>query len=157
MCRVDQKSVLTTEDLKAQQCTFHPNINQNYQHIPSNYGAIHYPAYLVESTENLANFVPLKDHLKMQLEEKARRRREMMEQERRNKEYEMLKDCTFKPKINEGVLGNDKVVIVKGIGRHMELQDLKRKQEEEKLMREYEVFGFAEKYDERVMRMRENS
>ena len=56
----------------------------------------------------------------------------MIEQEKRNWEYEMLKDCTFRPKINHGISQSDKVVIVKGIGRHMELQELKKKQEEDR-------------------------
>lgn len=55
------------------------------------------------------------------MEEKIQRKWETIEQEMRNWEYEELKDCTFKPWINEGILQPNNVVVVKGIGRHMEL------------------------------------
>jgi hypothetical protein len=38
------------------------------------------------------------------------------------------------------------VVVVKGLGRHLELQELKKKLEEEKRLREAEVFGFNHKF-----------
>lgn len=38
------------------------------------------------------------------MEEKIQKKWEAIEQEKWNKEYEELKDCTFMPKINEGIL-----------------------------------------------------
>lgn len=40
----------------------------------------------------------------------------------------------------------DQVVVVKGLGRHLELQELKKKQDEEKKLREAEVFGVNHKF-----------
>ena len=40
-----------------------------------------------------------------------------------------LNECTFKPKTNPGIADNNEgVVVVKGLGRHLELQELKKKQ-----------------------------
>lgn len=39
-----------------------------------------------------------------------------------------LNECTFKPKTNPGIADNNEgVVVVKGLGRHLELQELKKK------------------------------
>ena len=37
-------------------------------------------------------------------------------------------------------------MIVKGLGRHLELQELKKKQDEDKRLREAEVFGINHKF-----------
>jgi hypothetical protein len=43
-------------------------------------------------------------------------------QERRQKELTELEQCTFKPKTNPTIMDNsEEVVVVKGIGRHLEL------------------------------------
>ena len=41
---------------------------------------------------------------------------------------------------------NDEVVVVRGLGRHLELQELKKKQDEERKLREAEVFGINHKF-----------
>lgn len=41
---------------------------------------------------------------------------------------------------------SEEVVVVKGLGRHLELQELKKKQNEEKKLREAEVFGINHKF-----------
>ena len=67
--------------------------------------------------------------------------------ERRKNEMSELEQCTFKPEINQEILDNrDETVVVKGLGRHLELQELKKKQEEEKKLREAEVFGINHKF-----------
>jgi hypothetical protein len=40
-----------------------------------------------------------------------------------------MENCTFKPKTNGGEIFDNKneVVVVKGLGRHLELQELKKK------------------------------
>lgn len=44
------------------------------------------------------------------------------EQEQKLAEYQALKDCTFKPRVNEGIPQNHKeVVVVRGLSRHLEL------------------------------------
>lgn len=59
-----------------------------------------------------------------------------------------MKDCTFKPEIlnNEPSTSKDQVVIVRGLGRHLELKELQKKKEEEKKLREAEVFGLFHKF-----------
>ncbi len=37
-------------------------------------------------------------------------------------------------------------MVVRGLGRHLELKELKKKQEEEKKLREAEVFGLNHKF-----------
>ncbi len=43
-----------------------------------------------------------------------------------------------------------------GLGRHLELQERKKKLEQEKKQREDELFGLAAKYDDRVNDARSN-
>ena len=63
----------------------------------------------------------------------------------------MLKDCTFKPHIlDKDPTLNTENVQVKGLARHLELKELKKKQEEEKRLREAEVFGLNHKFAPRV-------
>jgi len=59
-----------------------------------------------------------------------------------------LKDCTFQPKIldKEPSTSSNENVQVKGLARHLELKELKKKQEEEKRYREAEVFGLNHKF-----------
>jgi len=38
------------------------------------------------------------------------------------------------------------VVVVRGLGRHLELQELKKKKDDEKKLREAEVFGLNHKF-----------
>ena len=58
-----------------------------------------------------------------------------------------LEQCTFQPKTNPTIVdNNEEVVVVKGLGRHLELQELKKRQVEEKKLREAEVFGVNHKF-----------
>lgn len=58
-----------------------------------------------------------------------------------------LEQCTFKPKTNPNIMDNNEgIVVVRGLGRHLELQELKKKQAEEKKLREAEVFGINHKF-----------
>lgn len=61
---------------------------------------------------------------------------------------QLMKDCTFKPKVceNETSTSKDDVVVVRGLGRHLELQELKKKKDEDKMLREAEVFGLHHKF-----------
>jgi hypothetical protein len=40
----------------------------------------------------------------------------------------------------------EQVVVVRGLGRHLELKELQKKKEEEKKLREAEVFGLYHKF-----------
>ena len=59
-----------------------------------------------------------------------------------------MKDCTFKPILLNNVPATQKeeVVVVRGLGRHLELKELQKKKEEEKKLREAEVFGLGHKF-----------
>lgn len=58
-----------------------------------------------------------------------------------------MKDCTFHPKIQEAAPQvNSEQIEVKGMQRHLELKELKKKQEEERRLREAEVFGLNHKF-----------
>ena len=45
-------------------------------------------------------------------------------QERRNKEFNEEKDCTFIPKVNKHVMAPTEEVEIKGLGRVLELREL---------------------------------
>lgn len=60
-----------------------------------------------------------------------------------------MKNCTFHPKIlikEPSTVSTTQNVEVKGVERHLELKELKKKQEEEKRLREAEVFGLNHKF-----------
>jgi|LauGreDrversion4_2_1035121.scaffolds.fasta_scaffold143353_1 ABC-type oligopeptide transport system ATPase subunit len=63
------------------------------------------------------------------LKEKLKEKQERIAQERREREYQMLKDCTFKPNIldKEPSTLSTENVPVKGLARHLELKELKKK------------------------------
>lgn len=78
---------------------------------------------------------------------KLKEKHQRIAMERRQREMKELDECTFHPKTNPCVQDNkQEVVIVKGLGRHLELQELKKKQTEEKRLREAEVFGINHKF-----------
>ena len=115
------------EERQRKECTFKPKINKNYNNVQS--------AYVNKS------------EMKAKLHEKAMERRQIEEQKRMDREYEELKDCTFKPNVNEGIpQAHNQVVVVRGLSRYMELQELKQKKHQDKLEREVEVFGLGHKF-----------
>ena len=112
---------------KVKECTFKPKINKNYKGVTATY----------------AN----KEDMKAMLKEKARQRRMKYDQEVNNKQYEEIKDCTFKPNINSGVpKTSNEIVVVRGLGRYMELQELASKKTKDQLEREAQVFGLGHKF-----------
>lgn len=114
------------DEKKRKEYTFKPKINNNYPEVKSAY----------------AN----KEELKAKLEEKARERRLKGDQERKVREYQELKDCTFKPAIKELPRSHQEVVVVRGLARHMELQEMKIKKTQDQLEREAKVFGLGHKF-----------
>jgi hypothetical protein len=65
-----------------------------------------------------------------------------MEQMRKNKEYENLKDCTFTPNIIRSPPpgASNAPILVRGLGRFLEKQELARKKLQEQKDREEKVF-----------------
>lgn len=59
---------------------------------------------------------------------KLKEKHQRIAMERRQREMKELDECTFHPKTNPCVQDNNQeVVIVKGLGRHLELQELRKK------------------------------
>ena len=117
---------------KQSEYTFQPNLetkkNRAYENVPSTLGG--------EGEQFSQN-------LKKRLKEKQQK----IAAERRQREMEELDECTFKPRTNPEIMDNgSEVVVVRGLGRHLELQELKKKQEEERKLRELEVFGVNHKF-----------
>ena len=66
-----------------------------------------------------------------------------MLQMKREQEYEELKECTFTPLVNEELpqaRSDGKPVVVRGLGRHLELRERAHRIEEEKRERAAKVF-----------------
>mmetsp|Transcript_19937 Transcript_19937/g.25457 ORF Transcript_19937/g.25457 Transcript_19937/m.25457 type:complete len:181 (+) Transcript_19937:180-722(+) len=105
------------------ECTFKPRTNQ----VP-----VSNKIFDFSRTETI---VPI-------IEQRRQEKENKLEQLRREKEYKELKECTFVPLTNEGtpVRGNGPV-IVRGLGRHLELKEMARRQEEEQKQREDKAFG----------------
>jgi hypothetical protein len=64
-----------------------------------------------------------------------------------------MKDCSFHPKIldkDPSTISSSDNVSVKGLARHLELKELKKKQDEEKRLREAEIFGLNHKFSAKV-------
>mmetsp|Transcript_28557 Transcript_28557/g.50753 ORF Transcript_28557/g.50753 Transcript_28557/m.50753 type:complete len:779 (+) Transcript_28557:58-2394(+) len=66
---------------------------------------------------------------------------------KKEKEYEELKDCRFRPQVKEKTASSNGPVVVNGLSRYLELRDLARRQEEEKREREEKVFMKNVKHD----------
>jgi len=114
------------------QCSFKPKINHNkkYEQVQSQYQK---NAQILENIK-LEN---KKKEIKADLQKKM-------------EEYEKLKECTFKPKvnkeINEEVLKPKLAEAVPGLERFMQMRDLHKKKLQEKKQREEEVFGIEKRY-----------
>ena len=68
-------------------------------------------------------------------------------QERRKKEFDEEKDCTFAPKvIKNAPAAPAEDVEIKGLGRVLELRELQKKKEAEIMLRQAEVFGLNHKF-----------
>lgn len=76
------------------------------------------------------------------IEKEEKRRQELMA-----REIQELSTCTFRPRIEESMSGYERMkrssspVVVRGLGRHMELRYLSEKKREDKKQREEEVFS----------------
>ena len=115
------------DENKKKEYTFKPKINKNYPEVQSAYVS--------------------KADMKAKLAEKARERRMKQEKQRMDREYDELKDCTFTPVINHNIPeAHNEVVVVRGLARYMELQELAQKKTMDQIEREVEVFGLGHKF-----------
>lgn len=74
-----------------------------------------------------------------------REKEKLIIQNKREKEMEELKECTFKPKIQPPPKKGDKLVLVNGLGRYLEITELARRKKEEQKKREEKVFTYGKK------------
>jgi hypothetical protein len=76
-----------------------------------------------------------------------RKKEEQRLTELKVREFEELRDCTFQPSIEHSLSSLDRQrrdtspVVIRGLGRHLELRHLSAKQKEDALQREKEVFS----------------
>ena len=81
------------------------------------------------------------DTLTQRIKEKERQKMAQCEQVKKKKEYEELKECTFTPAIKRAVPKQASgPIVVRGLGRHLELKELAQRQSEEKAERERKAF-----------------
>eukprot|EP00347_Sterkiella_histriomuscorum_P013421 403364769 len=133
-----QKREMLQEQQETQEinyCTFRPETTKTkkYQKVES--------TYKFNDCESLEQF-------SMNLKQKLKEKQEKIAKVRKEREYEQQKDCTFKPSIldKDPATQKDQVVVVRGLGRHLELKELQKKKEEDKKLREAEVFGLNHKF-----------
>ena len=94
-------------------------------------------SYLDKTTINLKQPEKMAQNIRM----KQREREESRRNELISREIEELSECTFQPMIPYyNPPPSDEPVVVRGISRHLELQNLKARQAEEKRIRESQVF-----------------
>mmetsp|Transcript_6066 Transcript_6066/g.21413 ORF Transcript_6066/g.21413 Transcript_6066/m.21413 type:complete len:399 (-) Transcript_6066:368-1564(-) len=76
------------------------------------------------------------------MKEKQRSKIEQAAQERRRKEYEELKECTFTPQIlRQTPRPSSAPVLVRGLGRHLELRELAQRQVKRRRRKSLCVWG----------------
>ena len=109
-----------------QECTFQPKIN----------------------SKNVPSYYSKNEDILMVIKEKERARALKREQQKRDLEYEEMKGCTFQPAVSN-YTGKAGSAVIRGLGRHLELQEKKKQLEKERRDRENQVFNLAEKYDQR--------
>ncbi len=119
-----------TLDLEVEKCcTFHPQINPQSKAAESHYA----------SGADIMRII----HDEQQERELKRT------QCKKDAEYEEARSCTFKP-VMQAPGRVAQFAVVAGLGRHLELQERKKRLEDERKQREDDVFGFSKKYDERT-------
>jgi len=120
------KSQISEE--KARDCTFKPKILRKAN---------------VEASEAIRHLRNDSEQTIRLIEEARRKKEEKIVQLKREKEYEDLKECTFTPEVNDenaAAVNSKSRVVVRGLGRHLELQELAKRQQEEKEERAAKVF-----------------
>jgi hypothetical protein len=117
------------EEAKRKECTFHPQITSNST-VQSHY----------TDPKNILNTIK-----EMEREKEAK-----LKQLKMNEEHNKVKECTFKPLIEKNRQLKE-CTIIAGLDRHLELQERKKKLEQERKEREDQVFNHSQKYDQRTV------
>ena len=126
--RVKAEAARQSEEAFRETCTFKPKLVKNRA---SSVGRVRSKIDLKEPEE-------LMDRITQYRKEKETK----LEHTRRIMEYEELKDCTFTPSITRSRPATAKKgpVVVRGLGRYLELKELAKRKEEEQRRREEKVF-----------------
>ena len=122
-------------EAKNRECTFHPQIDSNPE-IQSHYSD---PKNILKTIKEMEQEKEEKlKHLKME------------------EDFNKNKECTFKPRIEKQHQLKESTIIAGiiyiniGLDRHLELQERKKKLQEERRERESQIFDFSKKYDKRL-------
>jgi hypothetical protein len=83
------------------------------------------------------------DEVLTRIAEYKTRREERLEELRMSREYDELRDCTFKPALAPKIAQPTGPVIVPGLGKHLSRAEEAKRQQDEQRRREDEVFGAA--------------
>ncbi|CAM9623371.1 unnamed protein product, partial [Ectocarpus sp. 12 AP-2014] len=76
-----------------------------------------------------------------ELRAREREQEERFNALRQEKEVAEMKRCTFVPQTNSAILRAERPVLVRGLGRHLELKDVAQRRERERREREAQAFG----------------
>ena len=131
---MEKKRAIEAEKMK--ECTFRPKLSAGTR------------ARSVKSSYSRHNYAS-------KLREDQARREAEREALRKMQEFEQLKECTFRPDTSKAKRSLEKVpagsleTMVKGMQGVYRTKDLAEKKKRDLAEREQEVFGFAERYDER--------
>eukprot|EP00743_Colponemidia_sp_Colp-15_P009571 GILK01010468.1.p1 GENE.GILK01010468.1~~GILK01010468.1.p1 ORF type:complete len:699 (-),score=140.42 GILK01010468.1:90-2186(-) len=84
----------------------------------------------------------LDDNVMTQIKAEQEEKKRKVSQTKRDLEYEEMRGCTFTPEIIRGsaVTSQQSAVLVRGLGRYLELKELSKRLEEEKREREEKAF-----------------
>ena len=109
------------QDLRS--CRFYENFKggRKFSYVKSCYG---------QGSDISAN-------IESNLNEKANKSREI----KNKRDYEELKNCSFKPEVNSEVFQFGNLKTVKGLGRYFELKEMAKRMTKEKYERELKVFS----------------
>lgn len=129
--RARERAALALEHERSKECTFQPRLETDPDRVLEH--ATH-PVFRLNPTDTEG----MGDRIRGVLEERERRK----EAARREAEYEALKECPFIPETHAGkpVAEPEGPVVVRGLGRHLELRDLALQLAEERARREEEAF-----------------
>lgn len=165
---VKEKAKQKVDEYQGQICSFKPDISASQKSYQKEFGKRqahfpemdwHCPVAELEMSKSYVSpphaagqvsYINFREPDKMsreirltQQEKEERRRAELIAQEMKE-----LEECTFHPKVHAKPPPSSEPVVVRGIGRHLELQNMSLKQKEDLLRRQKEAFRVknVEKY-----------
>ncbi|CEG46969.1 uncharacterized protein PHALS_03637 [Plasmopara halstedii] len=154
--RFRSRIALEMEEASTAECTFRPRL------VASKYRIGSARALKLEPRSKKMEWQS--GHLLHQIEAERKSKADEIEAKRNIQELKELKECTFQPnlrkvrprgksstkKIPPYYTSEEKPVIVRGLGRFLELRDLARKQHADQKEREKKVFALNTSYEPRI-------